>query len=403
MVPFHSKADANNDVVTTSRIKMLKEALHILDDMLPNVEMLSTDDDTDTHYHPRVTLLEGSLVGALSLKIVVTNAIVGLIEDKEEDCSALIEGIESAKTNLLLFGQRHILEGALASSECEVVYGRSGYLKAIKFVQREIDDPDFGLDMARKIVQEIWVEGTRRQDDVFDHHEEKEEEEDDNDEVAPLPLLWKWHGKTYLGAAHGITGVIHSLLDFQLLLDTDAMKYIEATTTLLREDMCTESGNLASSITSTGAATKSDRLVQWCHGSPGHVLLLAQMARTTQNVAYLDTAKDLAASVIQPRGLLKKGCGLCHGISGNAFVFLSLANAERTLRGGGDGHDHVSEQWTNATYEYANFALDHLIDIQDVPDRPYSLYEGMAGLSCLLLALIEGGEGPSSNFPLYEL
>ena len=119
MVPFHSKAeDGNNDdVVTTSRIKMLKEALHILDDMLlPNVvETLSTDDyDTDTQYHPRVTLLSGSLVGALSLKIVVTNTILGLIKDKEEDCSALIEGIENAKTNLLLFGQRHILEGALA-------------------------------------------------------------------------------------------------------------------------------------------------------------------------------------------------------------------------------------------------------------------------------------------------
>jgi lantibiotic modifying enzyme len=219
---------------------------------------------------------------------------------------------------------------------------------------------------------------------------------------TPLPLMWKWKNKIYLGACHGVAGILHTLLDFQDVLisvDRNAMKFIEETTVLLRENMCTESGNLASSIKASGSSKKSDALVQWCHGAPGHVLLLTQMARKTQNQAHLEAAEDLAASVIQPRGLLRKGVGLCHGIGGNAFCFMSLANAKRELQ----GDHHASSKWINASYAYANFALDHFDELKSIPDRPFSLYEGMTGLSSLLLALIEGGGGPNSKFPLYEV
>ncbi len=175
------------------------------------------------------------------------------------------------------------------------------------------------------------------------------------------------------------------------------MNLIDETTALLFENMCTKSRNLASSIKRSGSAKKSNTLVQWCHGAPGHVLLLTQMARKTQSQTYLEVAKDLATSVIQPRGLLRKGVGLCHGIAGNAFCFLSLANAVRELQGDG----HTSSE-INA-YEYANFSLDHFYELKSVPDRPFSLYEGITGLSCLLLAIVEGGEGPTSKFPLYEV
>lgn len=204
-----------------------------------------------------------------------------------------------------------------------------------------------------------------------------------------------------MGACHGVTGILHTLLDFQDVLisvDGNAMKLIDETTALLHENMCTKSGNLASSIKSSGSTKKSDTLVQWCHGAPGHVLLLTQVARKTQNHSSLEAAKDVATSVIRPRGLLRKGVGLCHGIAGNAFCFLGLANAERELQGDGQTSSEI-----NAAYEYANFALDHFDELKSIPDRPYSLYEGIAGLCCLLLALVEGGEGPNSKFPLYEV
>ena len=124
------------------------------------------------------------------------------------------------------------------------------------------------------------------------------------------------------------------------------------------------------------------------------------MARKTQDETYLEEAKALAASVIQPRGVLRKGVGLCHGISGNAFSFLSVARAEHELTGNIDN----SKECIDSSYIYANFALDNFAELESTPDRPYSLYEGMTGLSCLLLAIIEGGaDGPNSKFPLYEV
>ena len=240
----------------------------------------------------------------------------------------------------------------------------------------------------REIIEQVWKEG--RQNAV------------DSDVIhTPLPLMWKWRSKRYLGACHGVTGILHTLIDFHDVLatvDASAMKLIDETTILLRENMCTESGNLSSSINSSGSAKKSDTLVQWCHGAPGHVLLLTQMGRKIQNQAYLEVAKGLTASVIRPRGLLCKGVGLCHGIAGNAFSFLSLANAVHELEGEWDTSSEI-----DAAYQYANFALDHFDELKYKPDRPWSLYEGMTGLSCLLLALIEGGRGLGSMFPLYEV
>ena len=267
---------------------------------------------------------------------------------------------------------------------------------AIKLIQTEIGDPHFGQELAREIVREIWQEGKQDVDpDAVIQNTKRMR--------TPLPLLWKWKGKMYLGACHGMTGILHTLLDFQdelTSVDEDAMKYIEVTTTLLKETMCTDSGNLSSSIKSSGLPKRSDNLVQWCHGAPGHVLLLTQMARKTQDETYLEEAKALAASVIQPRGVLRKGVGLCHGISGNAFSFLSVARAEHELTGNIDN----SKECIDSSYIYANFALDNFAELESTPDRPYSLYEGMTGLSCLLLAIIEGGaDGPNSKFPLYEV
>ena len=60
------------------------------------------------------------------MKIVIGNAIVALEGDED---GTLIGEIEAAMKNLLLFGRKYILSGALAPSECEVLYGRCGYLK----------------------------------------------------------------------------------------------------------------------------------------------------------------------------------------------------------------------------------------------------------------------------------
>ncbi|KAJ3110670.1 LanC-like protein 2 [Phlyctochytrium bullatum] len=68
---------------------------------------------------------------------------------------------------------------------------------------------------------------------------------------------------------------------------------------------------------------EGDELVQFCHGSPGIVFFLIKAYEAFHDEEYLKRAEAAAESVWE-RGVLRKGVGLCHGVSGNAFVFLAL-------------------------------------------------------------------------------
>ena len=110
--------DAN---IKASRLHMLRDALFIVDGILQG----RLPDHSVKH---RVTLLEGELVGALTMKILIGDAIVSLMENALDSCSDLIGEIETSMKQLLTFGQTYVLS-SLAQSECEVLYGRCGFLK----------------------------------------------------------------------------------------------------------------------------------------------------------------------------------------------------------------------------------------------------------------------------------
>jgi len=105
----------------------------------------------------------------------------------------------------------------------------------------------------------------------------------------------------------------------------------------------------------------------------------------------LDAAVE-AGEVVWNRGLLRK-VGICHGISGNAYVFLSLYQLTGDVK-----HLYRAKA-------FACFLLDRahkLISEGEMHggDRPYSLFEGLGGMAYLFLDMID----PSlSKFPAYEL
>jgi lantibiotic modifying enzyme len=205
-----------------------------------------------------------------------------------------------------------------------------------------------------------------------------------------LPLLWEWHGKPYLGAAHGVVGILQTLLSIQpnelesvnQNLNVSVRDLIRQTIDRL-DELCFPSGNLQSSL-----GSPRDKLVHWCHGAPGYVMLLTKASGVFQDSAYLERAKTIGDNVLMQRGLLRKGVGLCHGISGNAYALLSIGRAT---------HDPI---WIERAKLFAHFALDHFQELEMVPDRPYSLFEGGCALAALLLDLCIPEE---SAFPLYEL
>lgn len=237
---------------------------------------------------------------------------------------------------------------SLPNDECEVLYGRCGYLCAILLVRQRLQEPDLLSSSAAELVSQIINEGKRGSKDGW-------------------PLYYKWHEKCYLGGAHGISGILMTLLQLPAelaLAGSDSVSLIRATAEKLL-DCRFGSGNLPSSF-----GNSKDRLVQFCHGATGLVPLLICLAKTLSDVRFLELANE-AATVVWTRGLLStKGLGLCHGISGNGYALLALYRATN------------DQLWLRRASHFAAFAIEHEQDLNHFADRPYSLFEGLSGALC---------------------
>jgi len=143
-----------------------------------------------------------------------------------------------------------------------------------------------------------------------------------------------------------------------------------------------KSGNFPSSL-----GNETDRLIHWCHGSPGavHLFLEAALAFPNHRHAYMKIAED-CAQVIWERGLLKKGYGLCHGVSGNGYAFVHLFQATG------------NPKYLYYAAKFAEFCFDHGQHGCNTPDRPYSLFEGLAGTIYFLSDILNPA---ASKFPAF--
>lgn len=106
---------------------------------------------------------------------------------------------------------------------------------------------------------------------------------------------------------------------------------------------------------------------------------------------FVQAAID-AGDVVWNRGLLKR-VGICHGISGNAYVFLSLYR----LTG--------KPEYLYRAKAFACFLHDRcetLVSegVMHRGDRPYSLFEGIGGMALLFFDMTEPSK---ARFPAYEL
>jgi len=84
------------------------------------------------------------------------------------------------------------------------------------------------------------------------------------------------------------------------------------------------------------------------------------------------------------RGLLKKGRGLCHGISGNAYFFLALHRITNSIEPLGRAN------------QFAAFAAAYFRELR-TPDNPMSLFEGDAAYLCFCLDLNAANQKLTTN------
>ncbi|XP_022734052.1 lanC-like protein GCR2 isoform X3 [Durio zibethinus] len=247
----------------------------------------------------------------------------------------------------------------------ELLYGRAGFLWACSFLNKHIGKDTISTIRMRAVVDEIIKSGKQLAG------------------KGRCPLMYEWHGKKYWGAAHGLAGIMHVLMDMEL--KPDEVEHVKGTLRYMIKNRF-PSGNYPSS-----EGSESDRLVHWCHGAPGVTLTLVKAAEVFGDKEFLQAAMD-AGEVVWKRGLLKR-VGICHGISGNAYVFLSLYRLTGKV------------EYLYRAKAFASFLSDRaqkLISERKMHggDRPYSLFEGIGGMAYLFLDM---GEPSEARFPAYEI
>ncbi|KAJ9095952.1 hypothetical protein QFC21_005314 [Naganishia friedmannii] len=161
-------------------------------------------------------------------------------------------------------------------------------------------------------------------------------------EIVAAPRPWIWHGNAYLGAVHGSAGIIAQVLLSIKAISGDSgdhdeeKKWIatmEPDVGQLLDVQFTETGNWPSSLASApGRQPRDDRLLQFCHGSPG---IIACLSHILPFYPHLSTRIKHAITLAQPdlfaRGLLTKEPCLCHGATGNALALHDQKQREAFL------------------------------------------------------------------------
>ncbi|TDL19620.1 hypothetical protein BD410DRAFT_830241 [Rickenella mellea] len=267
----------------------------------------------------------------------------------------------------------------------EVLYGRAGMLwgmlNLVRWADRNSKEPDQvrRLELASivdahtlsKVIGRI-IDIGKAGSTAFIRKEGSEES---------LPLMWEWHGKYYLGAIHGVAGILTVLLQAPHTLIAPHLPIIISTVSALVLLAERNNGHLPSSL----PARNKNPLVQICHGSPGLLILLATIRtrHPTHCSDNWDNAEQMACRVVWQEGLLRKGLGVCHGASGNAWSLLLFAHARRGTTIGDKALARALAFLLQAMH------MPPLTLIKPVnqspyctPDHPYSLFEGIAGVVC---------------------
>jgi hypothetical protein len=298
----------------------------------------------------QATLLSGEFIGAKCQVVSILHRL-GYKDAAIRHAGEVLENLDMACSDL-------------PPDECSLFHGRAGMLHAIWFLRQEMNNYKFGSDVALTISSSILLEGIKNAS---------------KDENAPLLLTWKWRGRSFLGAATGIVGILHSLLGHTeeewSALDIQfprVQEVVKATIDGLKNHKH-ESGNLRASLD----GHEEDKLCDFSHGSPGYCMLLLRAFEVFSNDAYLLDAKDMAEKVIWPRRMQRKGIGISRGVSGNAYVFLALSRADTSN----------TKLWVDRAVHVALSVVDDLNELVALSKRPNSLFEGLGGFVSLLIDL----------------
>ena len=277
-------------------------------------------------------------------------------------------------------------------SEDEILYGNAGYVYWLLRLLKEIE---FKSTEAVKLQEKIM---SILDDVVLQLYNTGLKIGEDED-----TLLFRFprrDGKYYLGGAHGTIGILYMLLLASEVTPTlsenaEIMETIEHSCKFIVK-LQLKSGNFPSSF-----GKSEDKLLHFCHGAPGAIPFLIKAYEIFDDEIYLKSAEK-AGNLVWERGILLKGNWLWHGISGNSYALHSLYRATK------------DPKWKYRAMKLAYSTCDEEIQQKvenyddkgrletGIPDTPYSLMEGMAGNTVMLIEFI-CQEKYDPKFPGYEI
>jgi hypothetical protein len=236
--------------------------------------------------------------------------------------------------------------GPSAELPCELLYGRAGYLYACLFADAHCGAGTVPASITAPVIADVLAIGRAGAAAV----------------KSTCPLMFEWHGTPYTGAAHGLAGICHVLLHFELAA-ADRAAVVGTLKYLL--SIRFPSGNLPSHD-GDDCTPARDKLVHWCHGATGFCLALVHAWEVTGDAELLHGAIE-AAEVTWRRGLLKK-LSLCHGVAGGCYPFLALRRA--ALRIVQEGKDDAKGTWAVLAQRCLRRAVSFATFLEYGPDVP---------------------------------
>jgi lantibiotic modifying enzyme len=319
------------------------------------------------HVSPTITFLCG-IPGVYAVTLHFHYVRYGSIREDDKIAKELLTQLHDSKSQfaMAVFNDPRMSD--------ELLYGRVGYLYALLYVYHYTNAP-INEELITQLVTTIIEHGKRlsaQEKDLVTSH------------VKLPPLFYRWHGKDYTGAAHGLAGIFTVLLlvdrvikmkrqQFQpknhtsCFLDKEQCDLIRHSMLTLLEIRSEKTNNYPSQY----LKRDHDELVQFCHGAPGFLFMCALAYEHFSEAVFLEAAKDMAEKTIWKQGLLTKGSGLCHGIIGNAYAFVALYRITNKIC------------YLYQALAFASFLITEKEKVDQqrpIPyDSPYSLLEGVAG------------------------
>ncbi len=86
------------------------------------------------------------------------------------------------------------------SNPDEYLFGRAGYLYTLMFLRREIGHPAIDTQLITDVFEAMIKSGEKYARQTG----------------SQSPLMYKWHDSEYMGAAHGVSGIVYLLLKVKI-------------------------------------------------------------------------------------------------------------------------------------------------------------------------------------------